>query len=123
MTATDLGLQVEAPELASAQIEQVSFFPDQDGLIVNAADQIINVSAQGLTLQMQRGYLAEVEQVSGVLVIREKLEGGAIAQAFTIKTAIAPTAASPASVPPLTLELPPTATLPLWQVFAFAWLG
>ncbi|NET33281.1 MAG: thiol:disulfide interchange protein [Cyanothece sp. SIO1E1] len=125
LTDIDLMLQVEAPELASAPIEQVSFFPNQDGVIVNAAAQTFNLVDQGLTLQVQRGYLAELEQVSGVLVIREQLESGTIDQAFTVDVAIAPTitSTSPASTPLATPEPQLMATLPLWQIFSLALLG
>lgn len=98
---TDLVLRVNAPELQAGQIEQVSFFPDQDGVISNAAEQTVAFDDKGLSLRVARGYQASLDQVEGVLVVRENLDNQTTTQAFTIAAQQAATspASTPASVP------------------------
>lgn len=107
-----LELQIKTPQLSANQVQQVEFFPDQDGVITNAAEQKVSFAADGLRLQMQRGSLAQVDRVNGVLVLREKLDQQSIAQAFTIQ--------APVGVAPATAQ---KAVLPIWQVLLLALAG
>lgn len=107
-----LVLHVDAPELQAGQVEQVNFFPDQDGVITNAAPQTVNMENDTLTLQMQRGYLSDLTQVSGVLVVQEVLENQTIPQAFTVEAAVGTAVRQAAET-----------ALPLWQIMLLALLG
>jgi thiol:disulfide interchange protein len=106
-----LTLQLQAPQLKNNQIQEVSFFPDEDGLINNAAPQKVSFDNNGLTLQLQRGNRSDVNQVSGVLVVREKLDTP-VNQAFNIQ--------APVGTQPVQTELAST-SLP--QVLLLAFLG
>jgi thiol:disulfide interchange protein len=112
----NLVFRVNAPELKAGQIEQVSFFPDRDGVISNAAEQTVAFDDKGLTLRVAQGNQAAPDKVEGVLVVREKLDSQTTTQAFTIAAQPAKTSAatSPASVP---------ATVNIWNTLLLALLG
>ncbi|NJK63697.1 MAG: thiol:disulfide interchange protein [Synechococcaceae cyanobacterium SM2_3_1] len=126
VTDTQIVLQLEIPDLARNQVEEVRFFPAQDGLISNAAPQPWTLSAAGLEIQLERGYLPEVEELPGVVVIQEQ-QGEEI---FTEAFEIGPDAAMRVATTPIT---PATAThaappavgtgLPLVQILLLAFLG
>ncbi len=80
-------LTLAARELRAGAIADVWFYPAQWGLIEHAAPQEARVDAHGLTLVMARGPLpaAAAAPVEGVLVIKERLEGGTASQAFVIR--------------------------------------
>ncbi|OLT61322.1 protein-disulfide reductase DsbD family protein [Moorena bouillonii] len=109
----DLTLQVEAPEMEEAQIQEVTFFPHQDGIISNPAPQNAELNQDGITLQLQRGYLRKLDPITGVLVIRESLDNQSVVQAFTIEAAVSNEIGKTA----------PTPTQPRWQVLLLALLG
>lgn len=109
----DLTLQVEAPEMEEAQIQEVTFFPHQDGIISNPAPQIAELNQDGITLRLQRGYLRKLDPITGVLVIRESLDNQSVVQAFTIEAAVSNEIGKTA----------PTPTQPRWQVLLVALLG
>jgi thiol:disulfide interchange protein len=106
-----LTLQIQAPQLKGNQIQEVSFFPDEDGWINNAAPQKVSFNHDGLSLQLQRGNRSNVDKVSGVLVFREKLNA-VINQAFTIE---APISTQPIQTPQASTSIP--------QVLLLAFLG
>ncbi|MBF2066287.1 MAG: thioredoxin family protein [Calothrix sp. C42_A2020_038] len=85
-----LTLQLQAPQLNSTnnQIQEVFFFPDEDGWINNAAPQKVSFNQNGLTLDLQRGSRSDINEVSGVLVVSEKLESTLVNQAFTIQVPV-----------------------------------
>ena len=109
----DLTLQVEAPEMEEAQIQEVTFFPHQDGIISNPAPQIAELNQDGITLRLQRGYLRKLDPITGVLVIRESLDNQSVVQAFTIEAAVSNEIGKTA----------PTPTQPRWEVLLLALLG
>jgi thiol:disulfide interchange protein DsbD len=114
----NLVLRVNAPELKAGQIEQVSFFPYQDGVIANAADQTVGFDDKGLTLRVARGYQPTLDKVEGVLVFREKLDGQTTTRAIAIaaQAAEASAATSPANAPA-------TVESSLWHTLLLALLG
>lgn len=117
-----LALRIDAPELQANAIASAAFFPDEDGLITNAAPQEVRFDSEGMVLQLQRGYLGDVDRVGGVLTLTESLPDGEITRAFAIETAIAVVAsAAPAEPEPS----PATAAraVPLWQVLLLAFGG
>lgn len=118
LTSERLTLQVEAPELAADAIGRVSFFPDSDGVIVNAAEQSAEITDAGLTLEMQRGYLPEIDTVTGVLTIAKTGENTANARAFKVE---APVEIATTAPTPDTLR--PTSSVSLWSAFGLALLG
>ncbi|NEO61478.1 MAG: thiol:disulfide interchange protein [Moorea sp. SIO4G2] len=109
----DLTLQVEAPEMEEAQIQEVTFFPHQDGIISNPAPQIAELNQDGISLRLQRGYLRKLDPITGVLVIRESLDNQSVVQAFTIEAAVSNEIGKTA----------PTPTQPRWEVLLLALLG
>lgn len=110
----NLVLRLKAPLLQAGQIEQVSFFPYQDGAIANAANQTVTFDANGLTLRVEAGYQTTSDKIEGVLVLQEKLNEQTTTQAFTIKAqAEAATKANPS------IAVQPN----LWQTLLLALLG
>ncbi len=55
---------------ALGDLETAQFFPYEDGVIVNSAQQKFSPDQQTLTLQ--RGYQTDLEEVAGVLVIQQQ---------------------------------------------------
>lgn len=108
-----LNLQLQAPELKGThnQIQEISFFPDEDGWINNAAPQLVSFNDNGLILQLQRGNRSDINKVSGVLVVREKLDTP-VNQAFNIE--------APVSTQPIQST---QASTPLPQVLLLAFIG
>ncbi len=136
LTPQDLILHMDISGLEAGQIEQVNFFPDLDGVIVNAAEQQLQIHADELTLQIQRGYLPSLEAVTGVVVIREQIDQGVVDQAFSIEAAVTHEAAGTEGAQQAGTEFgsretlsgssgspAASASLPLWQVFGLAFLG
>ncbi|MGH7333509.1 MAG: protein-disulfide reductase DsbD domain-containing protein, partial [Candidatus Rokuibacteriota bacterium] len=82
-------LHVKAPDLVAAQITDVWFYPRHWGLIDHAAPQAVTVDREGIRLGVARGALAPDQDtmVEGVLVIAERLDEGAVSQAFLIRAA------------------------------------
>ncbi|MEC4818636.1 MAG: protein-disulfide reductase DsbD family protein [Scytonema sp. PMC 1069.18] len=109
-----LVLEVNANQLQSGQIEEVAFFPYEDGIINNAALQKASFDEDGLTLQLERGNRGDVNQVSGILVLQETLNGQIAKQSFAIATPVGT---------PTTTQASNTTPLPVWQVLGFALLG
>lgn len=109
-----LVLRVKTPQLQANQVQQVEFFPDEDGIITNAAPQQTSFD-DGLMLKLQRGNRGEFDRMSGVLVLQEQLDRQSVAQAFTIQ--------APVDWQTATATSPPTSSLPLWQVLLLALAG
>lgn len=112
----NLVLRVNAPALKAGQIEQVSFFPYQDGVITNAAEQTVAFDDQGLTLRVAQGNQAVSDQVEGVLVVQEKLDAQTMTQAFAI-------AAQPAKTSAPTSPASDRTTVNLWNTLLLALVG
>lgn len=106
-----LTLQLQAPQLKDNQIQEVSFFPNEDGWINNAAPQKVSFNNNGLKLELQRGNRSDINKVSGVLVVREKLDTP-VNQAFNIE---APVSTQPLQTTQASTSIP--------QVLLLAFLG
>ncbi|MEB3214364.1 MAG: thioredoxin family protein, partial [Leptolyngbyaceae bacterium] len=109
-----LTLRVEAPGLEQGTLQSAAFFPEEDGVIVNAAPQMLTVNTQGLTLETQQGYLTDLEEVNGVLVLTETLDSETITRAINVSAPVSATL-------PLTRQS--STAPPLWQVMGLAFLG
>ncbi len=118
-------LQISVPEMSPEEwtdrLQEVTFFPEQDGVIVNAAEQIRSVSAEGLSLTLERGYLPEIEKLQGVLVIREQLENDISVQALQIEAEIG--APVPAPLETATLPESRASSFDLGRILILALLG
>ncbi len=55
-------------------VDSVLFFPYQDGVIENAAEQKLERKGDRQTLRLKRGYQTDLEQIAGVLVVEQKGE-------------------------------------------------
>jgi thiol:disulfide interchange protein/DsbC/DsbD-like thiol-disulfide interchange protein len=86
-TPHSVTLTVAAPELRAERVGDVWFFPARWGVIDHAAPQDATVDGSGITLRLTRGALVEAAEgpIDGVLVIRERLDGGLVSQAFAIQ--------------------------------------
>jgi thiol:disulfide interchange protein len=107
-------VQIDAPGLNQGNLQSAAFFPEQDGVIVNAAPQTVAVDDAGLTLTTEQGYLTDLESVSGVLVLEESLD------AETVTRAVEFTAPVSATLPTVSQSASGSA---LWQVMGLAFLG
>ena len=99
-TTDTVTIRVAAASLRPARIAGAWFYPLEWGLIDDAAEQEMSVSAEGLTLRVARGSLPEAAErpVEGVLAITEQLDGGPVRQAFAVR-AEPPAAGSGAAGP------------------------
>lgn len=81
-------LVLQSPELAlafkSGNIQEAAWFPLEEGLIENVAEQSFKIMPQGLRLTLPRGYeKADFQNVSGMLVFTQDLADGTITNAFS----------------------------------------
>ena len=53
-------------------LDSALFFPYQDGVIENAAQQELTRDGDRYTLKLKRGYQTDLEQIAGVLVVRQQ---------------------------------------------------
>lgn len=114
LTAAELKLHVTAPQIKPDRIPRVVFFPDEDGVINNAAPQEVVFDDRGLSLKLQPGYRTQqLEVVKGVLVITETADNQTLKQAFTIAAPI--TTAQTTTIS--------QSNLPIWRVLLLAFLG
>jgi thiol:disulfide interchange protein DsbD len=96
---------VAARGLAPDRIAEVWFYPARWGAIDHAAPQQARVDARGITIEVARGQLPEATAapIDGVLVLTERLDGGPVRQAFTLRAA--PAAATSALLQAVALAL------------------
>ena len=99
-TPQSVTLTVAAPELRAERVGDVWFFPARWGVIDHAAPQDATVDGRGITLRLARGALVEAAEgpIDGVLVIRERLDGGMVSQAFAIQALSSGAPAGPTGV-------------------------
>jgi thiol:disulfide interchange protein/DsbC/DsbD-like thiol-disulfide interchange protein len=90
-TPETVTVSVAAPSLAADRIAEVWLFPDRWGVIDHAAPQEVTIDGRGITLRAARGSLPDgpATDLSGVLVIRERLDQGTVSQAFEIRATAA----------------------------------
>jgi thiol:disulfide interchange protein len=88
-TPETVSLTIAARGLAPDRIAEVWFYPARWGAIDHAAPQQARVDARGITIEVARGQLPEATAVpiDGVLVLTERLDGGTVRQAFTLRAA------------------------------------
>ena len=100
-TPETVTLTVPAPGLSRERIADVWFYPLRWGAIEHAAAQTVDIAAGGLSLRTTRGALPAAMEapIDGVLVITERLDQGAVRQAFLVQATPAG-AAGPAVGPP-----------------------
>ena len=86
-TSESVTLTVAAPRLRAERVGEVWFFPARWGVIDHAATQDTTVDPDGIVVRLKRGDLVEAAEgpIDGVLVIRERLDGGMVSQAFVIQ--------------------------------------
>ncbi|MFP4003562.1 MAG: protein-disulfide reductase DsbD family protein [Alphaproteobacteria bacterium] len=124
-TSEYLRIAIEAPQLLPAfetgRVTEVAFFPYEDGVIVNAAEQETSVHDGRVVLSLEPGFLftqngmSAPEELAGVLVVRERSEGGGTLEtAFEIAASPGDVAAPPESA---------IASVPLWQALLYAAIG
>ncbi|PJI44375.1 protein-disulfide reductase DsbD [Ferrovibrio sp.] len=78
-------LTVAAPGPNGGRIREAVFLPHQEAMIEHAAPQPLQITAEGLTLQMPRGSFAAAglpQQTGGLLLIKEDIGGRLQQQAF-----------------------------------------
>lgn len=87
--AETISLHVKAPDLVAGRIAEVWFYPRHWGVIDHAAPQTVSVTGDGIRLAVARGPLTwdPGSAIEGVLVIEERLEQGAVSQAFLVRAA------------------------------------
>ncbi|HET6365877.1 MAG TPA: thioredoxin family protein, partial [Pseudomonadales bacterium] len=97
-TPESVTLTVAAPRLRAERVGEVWFFPARWGVIDHAAPQDTTVDPDGIIVRLRRGDLVEAAEgpIDGVLVIRERLDGGIVSQAFVIQATPSEAAAGPA---------------------------
>jgi thiol:disulfide interchange protein DsbD len=78
---------VAARGLVPDRIAEVWFYPARWGAVDHAAPQQARVDARGITIEVARGQLpqATAAPIDGVLVLTERLDGGPVRQAFTLR--------------------------------------
>ncbi len=87
--AEDLVLRVASAELDPSRIANVHFFPDTWGVVDHAAEQRAVWNDEGLALHLKRGEDAQGDKardLSGVLVITERIDGEDVRNGFSIAT-------------------------------------
>ena len=105
----EIDLRLRIGRADSARLRDVYFFPADYGIVEHAAQQILTISEQDVSLQMRRGDLKArpLNKLRGVLVLTERSADGKITRAFEIDSARATGQASQ----------------PAWLILSFALLG
>jgi len=106
-TPETVSLTIAARGLAPDRIAEVWFYPDRWGAIDHAAPQQARVDARGITIEVARGQLPEATAapIDGVLVLTERLDGGTVRQALTLRAAPATAMSRAALLQAVTLAL------------------
>jgi len=115
LEAGTLRLQIAAANLSKGQLQSVEFFPYQDGVIENAAEQNWTIGPDGLILKVNQGYRDDLAAIDGVLVLREALNNQVATQSFVIQATPALATTNP------TDKAVPTASI--GQTLFLAFLG
>lgn len=109
---TTLQLAVEGEGISPATVQSALYFPDSWGIVDHVADQALTVEEGRLTLATAKGQGYTPGPSAGLLAITD---GGGQKRWFALEPAPAAAAAAAAAEAP--------ATLPLWQMALFAFLG
>jgi thiol:disulfide interchange protein DsbD len=80
-----LKLYLDIPQWGSSQ-PQIRFFPFQDDVIENAAQQSIETGQDNIIVSLQPGTQtdATLGRLQGVVVVQEQLDSGPVTQGFTV---------------------------------------
>jgi len=108
-----LQLRVAGAGLSPQSVQSALYFPEPWGVVDHAAAQTLKVEQGALTLTLRKGQGYSPKASAGLLAVTD---GGGQKRWFTLAlpAASAATALAPDATP---------ATLPLWQMAAFAFLG
>ncbi|MEM7654344.1 MAG: protein-disulfide reductase DsbD domain-containing protein, partial [Pseudomonadota bacterium] len=122
-SANDNGftLGISAPELSNGRITAAEFFPNDDGVIENAAPQLFGVGETGLAVRTNNGVDARTLDgpIAGLLVIEEEVgDGNRLRQGFIISAE-----RGSAPVPGADALAATVAGMTLWYAILFALLG
>lgn len=81
-------LELQGSEFQQSQFSSVWFFPDEWGRISHAAQQPLQIAADGLSLQLKPGDapLKPGQSLSGLLVLTDDSSGQSISQGYQIRT-------------------------------------
>lgn len=118
---SSIQLALRSPELAlafrSGNIQKAAWFPLNEGLIENVAEQNFLVTEEGLWLTLPRGYeTRDFETVSGMLVFTQDLADGTVTNAFSFEAS--------KGIPPGSSPAQTTGGLAaIFQAITFAFLG
>ncbi len=107
-----LQLAVEGEGISPASVRSALYFPDSWGVVDHVADQALTVEEGRLTLATTKGQGYAPGPSAGLLAITD---GGGQKRWFALELTPAAAAPAPATGAP--------ATLPLWQMALFAFLG
>ncbi len=104
LSGKTLTLRVEGAALDASRIASLQFFPNEPGVVTPSARQAVAHDGKGFTLALAAaGKAAAQKSLAGVLVIKERLDGGTATQAFAV--AAPPRAAAAPAEGGLTLGL------------------
>src|SRR5262245_4167081 len=86
-TPETVTLSVTSHDLAPERVAEVWFYPSRWGAIAHAAPQRARIEPGRVTLEVERGQLAEAATtpLDGLLVVAERLDGGIARQAFALR--------------------------------------
>jgi thiol:disulfide interchange protein DsbD len=105
-------LRFAGARLDSSRLADVWFYPAAFGALVHSSPQKVTHDGEGMAITVRTGAkFAGLKSLDGVLVIRERLDGGKVTQAFAVS---APKAAVALSAP---------AGIGFWSALLFAVLG
>lgn len=119
-----LDLRVSGPGISSQSVRSALYFPENWGIVDHAAPQTLKVEQDGLRLTAAKGQGFQPGAARGLLAVTD---GGGQQRWFVLEPAAAP--AGPATTPAAGLAAGPAdppaapASLPLWQMAGFAFLG
>jgi len=99
--ADKLALKVTSPELQSAKVKGIWFYPAKWGQVVHNAEQTRRQQGDTLVLDLQPGEdpVLAGGTLSGVLVVTEDGGDGAVSRGFTVDSTVLPGVATPAPQP------------------------
>ena len=106
-TPETVTLSVTARDLTPERVAEVWFYPSRWGTIAHAAPQRARLEPGHLTLEVERGQLADAATtpLDGVLVVTEQLDGGLVRQAFALRAEPRPTSNARTTLRALALAL------------------
>lgn len=118
-----LKLHVITKDLDPARLAEVRFFPDKWGVISHAAPQPLTWTSDGPSLLLTRGETAQdgLPELSGVLVLTERLGDRTVRNGFRIAPKATAVSAAPQSG--TTRVFSGFDGVSLWQAIVFAILG